>query len=218
MLDVIKESIFGQLYHVFILVGSVPILLFLFWLKGRLLAWAKGVFVRSTLQGDQHVQELLVEIRVTADADRVAVYLFHNGEHYVSGNSILRVSAAYESLGNGIAGQLESAQSMLVSTIPQATYFLTVQNLGEYVFFRKVSDVETCFYKAVLSDQGVQAVAKYPIRKNGEIIGYICADFVKTDDPDQTKLAVLKKTAPQLELHINSRSSVFRKALSWFRR
>ena len=61
-------------------------------------------------------------------------------------------------------------------------------------------------YAAVASDTD--------IGKDNDIIGFICADFVQSDGPGDKALEIIKTTAPQIELHLNSRGRRFKGLLA----
>jgi hypothetical protein len=202
-MDIIEKA-YSTLTNLLVFsVGAVLIVVMMV-LKAKIGHWFKKHFVAEMVQRDADIKELLVEIRIKTKADRVSVSLFHNGERYVNGNSILRVSGAYESLEKGICSHRDSSQSILVSTVSEAVSFL-VGKPYEKVYFKKVADLEECYYQAVLISQGAKAVAKYPLRKGSDVIGFICADFVQTDGPPVKDLDLIKTLAPQIELHLNSR-------------
>lgn len=48
------------------------------------------------------IQSCLRDCRQSIDADRALIFLYHNGEVFASGNHLLKVSCAFESLNNGI--------------------------------------------------------------------------------------------------------------------
>jgi hypothetical protein len=172
-------------------------------------------FVVSEIQSNKQITELLVEIRLECKADRVSVYLFHNGERYTNGSSILRISGSYETLAAGISSQRSNSQNVLVSTVPEAVDFLAEDNVTDTVFSIKTEDLEPCFYSAALEAQGVKCVAKFPLCKGNDVIGFICADFVQTDAPNKKSLDVLKKHSAKLELYLNDtkKISLWRKLL-----
>jgi len=203
-----------QVFSLLALFLSILIVLSCLHLRMRLLEWVKQHVVMRTLTADRRLQELLVEIRVKVVADRVSIYLFHNGEHYINGNSILRLSGAYESLAPGISNYKEYSQNILVSTIPEAVAFLCDLAVSREVCYQETQELPTCYYRAVLETQGVRAVAKYPLFCNGHIIGFVCADFVQSPGSRQ-EMEEIRKVAPQLELQLESRGcGWFRKLLS----
>jgi len=199
----ITERVYEGLLNLAIFATGAVILVLILIVRARISKWFKNHFVKETLENDVKIKEILVEIRVEVNADRVSLFLFHNGERYINGNSILRLSGAYECLANGIGSHKESSQNILVSTVPEAVSFL-VNDPFEKVQFDKVEELEECYYQAVLISQGVRSVAKYPIRKGNDIIGFISADFVQTEGPAKDKIKIIKEKASQVELHVNS--------------
>lgn len=77
-----------------------------------------GYFIRKKekqLAGvNDHIKETgrlrqqLYEIRTYYDADRVELYQFHNGDHYVSGASIQKVSMTHFVMAKGISVPVEA--------------------------------------------------------------------------------------------------------------
>ena len=185
------------------------------------LIWAKRVvsrlvqshFVVEEIQNDQKITELLVEVRLAAKADRVCIYLFHNGEHYISGSSILRISGAYETVAFGISMQRLSAQSILISTVPEAVSFLVNPDAQEAVAVANVEDLAPGFYRSALELQGVRATAKYPLYKSSDVVGFICADYVQQLPPSDADIDILKRHAPKLEMYLHHT-----KKASWWKR
>jgi hypothetical protein len=213
-MDFLIEKAQDSLLEIGLIAGSITIIILCWILKRHVMSWLKKHIIVDALRDDSRIQELLVEIRVRTNADRVSVFLFHNGERYVNGNSILRISGAYESLAAGIASHKEYSQSMLVSTVPESVGFLCAKDPFKTVFFQETVKLSACFYKAVLESQGIQAVAKYPLVKGGDIIGFACADFVQSPGPVPSDLNIIKDTAPQIDLYLNTRGSKLQRFLS----
>jgi hypothetical protein len=206
-MDYLVDKAQDSLVQLLVVVFSIAIVITCTILRSKLLRWLKRHFVVEALRDDHKIMELLVEIRVKTVADRVSIFLFHNGERYVNGNSILRLSGSYESLAAGISSHREYSQNILVSTVPQAVVFLCGDDPTQVVAYQRTQELESCFYKAVLESQGIQSVAKYPLRKGGDIIGFICADFVQSSGPTVGELRIIKEMAPQIELRLHSRGS-----------
>lgn len=173
------------------------------WAKRKLSVWLENRFLSRNLKADQQMRIRLIELRVKTAADRVAIYMFHNGDHYINGNSILRTSALYEAVGPGISSEMHTAQGVLLSTIPEALEFLCVKDPKAVVDYRAVEDLPICFYRAVLESKGVRALAKYPLHRDGQIVGFINADYVRSYQPSADELDAIKASVPLLELSLN---------------
>lgn len=185
------------------LAGLVFLLLIFMWLRRKLVALLTRKSTKLHLQTDKEIQEILVELRVCSGADRVGVFMFHNGDRYINGSSMLRVSCSHESISRGITSF--QAQGVLCSNIADAFDFLEVKKPKSALHFKCVEHMEVGLYRSTLEAQGVKAVVKFPLYRGGDIIGYVCADMVHTDCPDMEKMEVLKERAALLELYVNRR-------------
>lgn len=203
MLDALIDKLGSGLVQLLGLVALGVVVVLTVWLRSKVMDVLGKHFVVSEIQNDQQITELLVEIRVGCEADRVSIYMFHNGERYTNGNSMLRLSGAYETLAAGISSQRPNSQNVLVSTVPEAVEFLVDDDVRDALYSGKTADLEPCFYRAALEAQGVRCVAKYPLCKGPDIIGFVCADFVQTDTPHQLSLDIIKQHAPKLEMYLN---------------
>jgi hypothetical protein len=182
----------------------VLLLLFFAWARKKLTSYLSIKVASMRIRTNRNIQELLAEIRVRSGADRVGVFLFHNGTKYVNGSSYLQVSCSYESISRGITSF--QSQGTLISTITEALDFLALADVVKKVHTDYVELLTPCFYRTVLESQGVKAVSKFPLYKGSDIIGYICADMVQSDCPDTAKLEVLKEKAPLIEYYLNQRN------------
>lgn len=196
------------------LVAFGGMMLLVSFVRNRVQQMLSKKFVLTEIRCSQKITEILVEIRVKCRADRVAIYLFHNGERYTNGNSILRLSAAYETVGNGISPQRDQAQNILISSVSESVAFLADEEARDKVFYREVADIPTCSYKAVLEAQGVKSVAKYPLHDGEDVIGFICLDFV-VNKPEVGELVCVSNAAGRLELYLknNKKPSLLYKVL-----
>lgn len=193
-----------EIAHLLLVVVSMALYLVLLKARSKIRSVINNHFVTDEIEQDSRIAEKLVEIRVESSADRVSVFLFHNGEKYANGNSILKMSQAYEVLAPGISPQKDNNRGILVSTVPESVSFL-VDGTNRNIAKTKVADLEPSFYKAVMDEQGVKFTAKYPLRKGHDIVGYVCSEYVQTDSPDVSSLDSLKRQASQIELYINNR-------------
>jgi len=209
MLDALIDKIGNGLLQLLGLAALGAIALAAVWLKRKITDLLTKHMVVEEIQNGQKITELLVEIRLACKADRVSIYLFHNGEHYINGSSILRISGAYETVAAGIATQRGNTQNVLISTVPEAVAFLVKPRPKDAVAMTHTSELEPGFYRAALEAQGVRAVAKYPLYKASDIIGFICADFVQKDvQEDHGDLDIIKTHAPRLELYLHETKKV----------
>jgi len=69
----------------------------------KLKVWLKKKRVASIVADNVMLKQLLAEIRAYYDADRVELYQFHNGDHFVSGASIQKASLTHLVLARGVS-------------------------------------------------------------------------------------------------------------------
>ena len=140
------------------------------------------------------LREVLSEI----NADRIAIFSFHNGGEYYSGKSMQKMSMSYEECDAGISSVMLSKQNIPVSAAI-STLRPLMQN-GEF-YCVDVKDYPEGLCKYHLKNDGVKSTYKYPIidlHKNA--IGILCVDFVKRktrlDDEDHELLKLLSAQLP----------------------
>jgi hypothetical protein len=190
------------------LIGLGAIVLIAIFIKKKVASILARTLLKRSIEADHRITEIIAEIRVLTSSDRVSIYMFHNGDHYVNGNSILRISCAYETIGAGVQGVMTTSQNILCSTVPEALDFILTCK-GDEVYHAETTDLPFCFYRSVLEANGVIGVAKYPLKYQGEVIGFVCLDFVKDQCKGDDALTPVLEYAPQLELHINNRQPNF---------
>lgn len=173
------------------------------YVKRKFMRNLANVRLTSSLTANTKISRLLITLRVKIDAARVGIFLFHNGEYYINGNSILRASCAYEELAPGISSEKQAAQNVLLSTVPEAFDFLTQKTMRKAPIVMYTETVLSGYYRAVLESQGVEAVAKYPLFKEDKVIGVLIADYMHRDVPKADVLEEMKDIAPQIELALS---------------
>ena len=63
------------------------------------------------------VHEALTEARTKVDAARALIVQFHNGEYFLDGSGVKKMSTSHESLRYGISSCGEKLQNILISII-----------------------------------------------------------------------------------------------------
>ena len=203
MWDAIIQGIEKSALTVVALVAFGGLMILIGVLRSRIQKMLSKTLVLTEIRNSQKITEILVEIRVKCKGDRAAVYLFHNGERYTNGNSILRLSGAYETVGPGISSQLPNGQGILVSSVQEAVEFLADEQRSEKVYYKEVQHIPGCAYKATLEAQGVDAVAKFPLHDGEDVIGFVCVDFVQRK-PAVGELITIPKAAGRLEWYLKN--------------
>lgn len=140
--------------------------------------------IRDTHERDALLYDKLNEVRVTLNADRVYIVQYHNGSHFKSGQSMMKLSMTHEVLAAGIRSELENTQGLPISmfaNVFQQFYrdgYIVIEDMDH----KSVDQLLASYYKK----RGVQSVYAYPIKNlHGHFIGSIMVSFLK----DPTTLA-----------------------------
>jgi len=195
-------------------IGILAILIL--WFKIKITSFLRSTLLQDQVENDMSIRDDLASVRTKMSSDRSYVYMFHNGDHYTNGNSILKMSCTHESARPGVTKEGDHAQSILVSTVSEAVEGLVESfKNSDFITFTRIQDLQPCFYRSAMEAQGVTAVAKYPLYKDNNIIGFVGVDFMRSK-VDTDKLHFLKECAPGLEYLVNKTNK--RSLLSFFRR
>jgi hypothetical protein len=178
----------------------------LLWLKSRIFNIMKKPALQDQVEVDLSIRDVLAAARSKMDAHRSYVYMFHNGDYYNNGNSILKMSCTHESVAAGISKEGAQAQGILVSTVPEAVLSLVeAGNTPETITITHIHNLQPCYYRSAMEAQGVATVAKCALYKNNNIIGFVGVDFLH-DEIDIDKLHFLKDYSPRLEFLVNQQA------------
>ena len=79
----------------------------------------KKYSIKLTTEKNTKIHEVLTEVRVRFHADRAYVSMFHNGDKYINGSEILKVSRTNESVNSGVSLEAYHYQDINISLIPE---------------------------------------------------------------------------------------------------
>lgn len=143
---------------------------------------------RSVL-ANKKVNNLLVDLRAKTDADRVSVFLFHNGQIFSNKNPLWRVSCTQECCRAGVSHEIDNLQSILASffwdgispfygeTNPGIRLYDEKAKLKVYII--DVLNLNDGYYKRSLLARGVSINIVSPIIDSlqKEIVGYLSLNY-----------------------------------------
>lgn len=136
-------------------------------LLGVIAVWARSAknylkkkTIKRSIRENLMIKQLLAEIRSYCDADRVQLYQFHNGDHYVSGGSIQKASMTHFVLNRGVGIPFEATHQ----NIPIG-YLLGVTD--------EILKISTVFYSSddLLQDSYFKGLLRYGGAKSALIRG-----------------------------------------------
>lgn len=164
----------------------------------------KHTFGKRDLYREDKLNEIIIENRIKADADRSHIFLFHNGETFSSNIPQFKLSSTHESLKDGVTSINRDTQNIRVSsvidlircywegsdTIAKGVKKLDINKCacnnaseckypnGVYKF--DVDKMVSGCSKYHLSEKGVKHVLTSPIlNERREVIGYTSLDFCR---------------------------------------
>jgi transcriptional regulator with GAF, ATPase, and Fis domain len=121
------------------------------------------------------IHEYLTEFRVRSGCDRAIICLFHNGGHYLDGNSIKKFSASHESCKSSTTSAALSRQSIPV-TLLWKKMDLIRRDSPDIQHTDKLDDGN---FKAYEERNQVQSFATLPIKSGDLITGFISAEWTE---------------------------------------
>lgn len=104
--------------------------------------------VEKVLNRNMRVQSILYECRGAFDCDRVKLFQFHNGDYFLSGESVQKITLTHFALKRGISSPITNPplyQNIPVSVIlaglnqiiaPKSVYFEQIQNLPDEFYLK----------------------------------------------------------------------------------
>lgn len=137
--------------------------------------------IQESRVSDFRIHELLSEIRFIFRAQRAYLVKFHNGEHYVDGSEILKMSRTHEVVSPGVSYQQTDFQGILTSRCPQQIELAVREGPG-YVQTDDLPDGSR--FKGMKLAGGVKACASCAVVRRGNLIGFIGLDFDNEERPE----------------------------------
>lgn len=140
-----------------------------------------GVLVGLDLQAqtDMRINQKLEEVKDLLNADRVQVYDFHNGVHYSSGRSAVKITCTYESCRAGVNHCQNNLIALPISCLPNFVNKLIAD--GEFICHDLEEMKEK--YPATYSfkkNMDIKAFHDIVFRnEKGDIIGFIAVQFTE---------------------------------------
>jgi len=163
--------------------------------------------ITRTVGNITQVVERLAELRSALGADRACVFQFHNGDYFINGSPILRMSCTHESVAPGVAGIKVHSRDIMVNHVVESLEFLQEFDRTSLPSVLDITGLPECFYKSAVLSQGVETVVQYPLYKEEHVVGLVGVSFHKQTNPKQHLLSRMKELAPHIEYLVNNEES-----------
>ncbi len=148
------------------------------------------------------IHETLSELRVKTDCARVQLVQFHNTGHFLDGISMKKMSLTHESLANGVSSEMHIKKDLLLSMCIDGLNLLKKDDPKLYV----TDSLEDSWCKQLLQTSNVVSFSFLPLRKHGQIMGYLMCQWCswnKTDDVDESLLEdLIMESRKLVEVHL----------------
>jgi hypothetical protein len=127
------------------------------------------------------IHELLTELRFSTDAARAQLAQFHNGEYFMDGVSMRKMSLTHESLAKGVSADSDRLQGMLISLFSP----LIGKVLEDEAHLHLTKDDKDCYFKNFLVSGSIVSYMVLPVRCENSVCGFL---MLQWGSPAKTKL------------------------------
>jgi len=149
--------------------------------------------IQTVVNKNHKLKDLLLEIRLHFDADRVKLFQVHNGDYFVNGSSIQKLSLSHYVVGTGISPPFDVEK--LHQNIPISYIMCCIEQcLKEPYYFAQVKDMsDDLYFKSLLRHNGTEtALFSGVFDRKGGLLGLIVVTWrervtVGQDDLDEMK-------------------------------
>ena len=127
------------------------------------------------------IHETLTELRVINDCARVHLVQFHNGEYFLDGVSMRKLSLTHESVNKGTSGEGDKIQGLLISRFVPLIQKLVQEDSS----LSLVEDMEESYFKQFMTSGSILALIVLPIKYRGMITGYVMCQWCSWEKLDK---------------------------------
>ena len=115
----------------------------------------------------------MTELRVKVDCARAQIVQFHNGEYFMDGISMKKLSLTHESLSKGVSEEAGKTTNILISLFTP----LMEKVLKDTVEVYRTTDDDNGICKHMMMANNTVAYAVLPLRHKNSVSGYIIIDW-----------------------------------------
>jgi hypothetical protein len=119
------------------------------------------------------IHELLSELRCSTDSARTQLVQFHNGEYFMDGVSMKKLSLTHESLSQGVSAEGDKVKGLLISLFSPVIDKI----LKDESKIHLTKDEPESFAKNFLLSSNVNAYCVLPVKHENIISGYIAVHW-----------------------------------------
>jgi hypothetical protein len=166
------------------------------WIK-NLKSYLSKKSIKRSIRENMMIKQILAEIRSYCDADRVQLYQFHNGDHYISGGSIQKASMSHFVLNRGVGVPFESNHQ----NIPIGYILSAMDDVlkNSSAFYTEEELLQDSFMKGLLRHGGAKsALLRGIFSANHDMIGFLSISWFDPVDFSIEQQKAVKDLSLQL--------------------
>lgn len=154
------------------------------------------------------LNNLLKTILIDYNADRVAVYQFHNGEHYYTGKSLQKISCTFEQCSTNVYPKSFELQSLPIGIV---SWWLNETIAGRF-HFDNTDDISDTYTKAMVQQHSIKSIISKCLRNDaGIIVGVITVEWVNNEQLETEKIQnEIKHNTVDSLIQLLNRSSTYK--------
>jgi len=147
--------------------------------------WPKKIYKEDDMDWKIHtdIHEQLTELRVLSYAARAQLIRFHNGEYFMDGVSMRKLSLTHESLARGISAESDKKTNLLISLFSPLIEKI-INNSADMYF---TTSEKEGFHKSFLEISNINSFMVLPVKYKNNINGYLMLQWCS---PNKTKKAL----------------------------
>jgi hypothetical protein len=126
-------------------------------------------FIIDVWNVHSNIHECLTELRVLTDAARAQVIQFHNGEYFMDGVSMRKLSCTHESLSKGVSAQGDKTTNLIISLFAPLIEEVTKDDPVPHL----VKNEKDGFSKNFFESSNVHCYSVMPLRHKNMICGFV---------------------------------------------
>jgi hypothetical protein len=152
----------------------------------------------KSVQADAQINETLVNIQTSLNADRVMIRQFHNSKADLTGLPFASISTTYFALAPGVAISENSMNAYPLSTVNETLVKMFVRNHDPVCAVMRTSEIHDPIFTKFLNESGVAVGYSCPLNNlRGQPVGMIWAVYLtdeKKRPSDEDIMAILNDT------------------------
>lgn len=157
------------------------------------------------LKKNEQVQQKLTELRVILNADRAKLFQFHNGDHYVGGDSALKCSLTHISVSDGVSYPQQALTYYSSSTVSSVSQYVNPAIEKEAGFFSLVENLKDDDWKKMKTLNGTKSILISKVGYENNVIGFVIVSWQEeVKEPTKEQIKMIQSVLDSLSLILKS--------------